>query len=141
MIPAADAANRADDAVVVLAGGPGQAATEFRTARAATARNTRRDHVYADQRGTGGSNGLVCRFYGPPVHVPSYFTGFLPLDKVAPAAAISKRRSDLAQYTTAASVADLEAIRVALGYSRLNLCGGSYGTRLAMEYVRRHRRG
>ena len=137
VIPAADAANRADDAVVVLAGGPGQAATDF-LGRAAAGANTRRDHIYADQRGTGGSNGLVCRFYGPPSDVPSYFTGFLPLDKVRACRRDLERQSDLAQYTTAASVADLEAIRVALGYPRLNLRGGSYGTRLAMEYVRRH---
>jgi pimeloyl-ACP methyl ester carboxylesterase len=33
---------------------------------------------------------------------------------------------------------DLEEVRVALGYPRLNLWGGSYGTRAALEYVRRH---
>ena len=37
-----------------------------------------------------------------------------------------------------ASVEDLEAIRIALGHSQLTLVGGSYGTRLAMEYVRRY---
>ena len=41
--------------------------------------------------------------------------------------------AELAQYTTAASVEDIEAIRVALRYSQLTLVGGSYGTRLAMD--------
>jgi pimeloyl-ACP methyl ester carboxylesterase len=49
-----------------------------------------------------------------------------------------ERTADLAQYTTSASVEDLEAIRIALDYPRLTLVGGSYGTRLAMEYVRRY---
>ena len=46
--------------------------------------------------------------------------------------------SDLRQYTTSASVEDLEAIRTALQYPQFTLVGGSYGTRLAMEYVRRY---
>ena len=45
---------------------------------------------------------------------------------------------DAAQYTTTAWIADLEAMRVALGYPRWNLWGGSYGTRVAHEYLRRH---
>ena len=96
----------------------------------------------ADQRGTGGSNGLHCRFYGPPDAPQSYFDAFLPIDKVPGVPHVSwNRDADLAQYTTSASVDDLEAIRVALGYPRLNLVGGSYGTRLAMEYVGGTRHG
>jgi pimeloyl-ACP methyl ester carboxylesterase len=45
---------------------------------------------------------------------------------------------DAAQYTTAAWVADLDVVRAALGYARINLWGGSYGTRVAQEYLRRH---
>jgi pimeloyl-ACP methyl ester carboxylesterase len=45
---------------------------------------------------------------------------------------------DLAQYTTSAWIADLEAMREALGYRRWNLWGGSYGTRVAQEYLRTH---
>lgn len=137
VLPAADTANRAPDATVFLAGGPGQAATDF-IGRGPGAGHSRRDRIYADQRGTGDSNGLVCRFYGPPSDVASYFTGFLPLDKVRACRQELERRADLREYTTAASVADLEAIRVALGYPQFNLHGGSYGTRLAMEYVRRY---
>ena len=36
---------------------------------------------------------------------------------------------DVTQYTTPALVADIDAIRGALGYDRINLWGGSYGTR------------
>jgi len=35
-------------------------------------------------------------------------------------------------------VRDLEAVRQALGGPKLDLVGGSYGTRVALEYLRRH---
>jgi pimeloyl-ACP methyl ester carboxylesterase len=132
--------DRAEDPVVYLAGGPGQAATELigETSLVDDALRGRRDLVFADQRGTGGSNALICQFYGPPDNLQSYFDAFLPLEKVRACRAALERKADLAQYTTAASVADLEAIRLALGYRALNLVGVSYGTRLAMEYVRRY---
>ncbi len=136
----ADGARRADDAVVYLAGGPGQAATELigDSALELAALRSRRDVVYADQRGTGGSNALLCQFYGPPDEPQSYFEAFLPIEKVKACRSKLEATSDLRQYTTSASVEDLEAIRTALEYPQLTLVGGSYGTRLAMEYVRRY---
>jgi pimeloyl-ACP methyl ester carboxylesterase len=132
--------NRVADPIFYLAGGPGQAATSVMGARelvdASLGEN--RDLVFADQRGTGGSNGLDCHFYGPPENPNSYLQQFLPIDKVKACRAALEPTADLAQYTTAASVEDLEAIRTALGYEQINLIGGSYGTRLAMEYVRRY---
>ena len=131
---------RAPDPVFYLAGGPGQAASSLAgdPSPAPTALRAHRDLVYADQRGTGASNGLDCPFYGPPEKPQTYFTEFLPLDKVRDCRDQVARRADLRQYTTAASVDDLEAIRVALNYPQINLVGSSYGTRLAMEYVRRY---
>ena len=41
-------------------------------------------------------------------------------------------------YTTADSVADMEAIRAKLGASKLTLFGISYGTELAIAYARAH---
>jgi pimeloyl-ACP methyl ester carboxylesterase len=132
--------DRAQDAVVYLAGGPGQAATELLgdTSLPVDDLRARRDVVFADQRGTGGSNPLTCQFYGPPDEPQTYFDTFLPIQKVRACRATLERTSDLAHYTTSASVEDLEAIRVALKYPQLTLVGGSYGTRLAMEYVRRY---
>jgi len=51
-----------DDALFILAGGPGQAATENADFFARTFAKVRRerDIVMVDQRGTGGSNGLHC---------------------------------------------------------------------------------
>ncbi len=132
--------DRAEDALVYLAGGPGQAASELvaDSSLAADALRVRRDVVFADQRGTGGSNSLICQFYGPPDQPQAYFDTFLPIQKVRACRTRLEKTADLAQYTTSASVEDLEAIRVALKYPQLTLLGGSYGTRLAMEYVRRY---
>ncbi|HET7694241.1 MAG TPA: alpha/beta fold hydrolase [Vicinamibacterales bacterium] len=130
----------APDSVLFLAGGPGQAATSLASFAGASGLRRTRDIVLVDQRGTGGSNPLECRFYGPPEHPQSYFAPFLPLDQVRACREALASRADLSQYTTSASVADLEAVRDALGLDRVNLIGLSYGTRLAMEYLRRHER-
>jgi pimeloyl-ACP methyl ester carboxylesterase len=45
---------------------------------------------------------------------------------------------DLEGYTISEVVADLEAAREALGYDRLNLLSGSYGTRVAQIYAYLH---
>ncbi len=136
----ATGANRAPDPIFYLAGGPGQAATTVMSARELVdaSLGDNRDLVFADQRGTGGSNPLNCHFYGPPQNPNSYFQQFLPIDKVKACRAALESTADLTQYTTDASVDDLEAIRMAFGYAQINLIGGSYGTRLAMEYVRRY---
>src|SRR6185369_3833685 len=48
------------------------------------------------------------------------------------------KTSDLRQYTTSVAVKDLDAVRAALGYARINLYGQSYGTRVAQHYARRY---
>jgi pimeloyl-ACP methyl ester carboxylesterase len=128
----------APDPVFFLAGGPGQAAAVGARIPALNALRAERDLVLVDQRGTGGSNGLFCDFYGPPGDLSSYFREFLPLAQVRACRQQLERTADLSQYTTAYSVEDLEDVRRALGYQRLNFVGGSYGTRLAMEYVRKY---
>ena len=128
----------ASDPVFFLAGGPGQAAAVGARIPGLNALRAERDLVLVDQRGTGGSNGLFCEFYGPPADLASYFKEFLPLAQVKACRKQLERTADLSQYTTAYSVEDLEEVRRALGYQRINLVGGSYGTRLAMEYVRKY---
>ena len=46
--------------------------------------------------------------------------------------------ADVSQYTTTVAAGDVEALRQALGAPKLNLYGGSYGTRMAQEYARRY---
>jgi pimeloyl-ACP methyl ester carboxylesterase len=127
---------RAADPVIFLAGGPGQAASEMANGYASSSLRARRDLIFPDQRGTGGSNDLRCRFYDPD-NLQSYFDDFMPSAKVRECRAQLQTSADLRDYTTANSVLDLDDVRSALGYQKVNVSGGSYGTRLALEYARR----
>jgi pimeloyl-ACP methyl ester carboxylesterase len=126
-----------DDPLLVLAGGPGQAASTLApfASRLTELRRTR-DVVLIDQRGTGRSSPLLCEAFKPresDVFDPD------PLPRAKSCVAeLSAKGVDLSQYTTTAWIADLEQMREALGYERWNLWGGSYGTRVAQEYLRTH---
>ena len=49
--------------------------------------------------------------------------------------------ADLTAYNSVASAADVNDLRLALGYDQVNLWGLSYGTRLALEVLRTHPEG
>lgn len=136
------ARNKEPDPVFVFAGGPGQAATDL--AREALAMlgglNNKRDLVLIDQRGTGKSNGLMCIFPDatiPEMNDPAKRDALLRKTTIACRNKL-EAKADLTQYTTTIAMADIERVREALGYERINLWGGSYGTRAAMEYLRRY---
>jgi pimeloyl-ACP methyl ester carboxylesterase len=123
------------DPLFVLAGGPGAAAGAFYAAVAgAFARILReRDIVLLDQRGTGGSNALEC----PESDDLAGHASEAEIQARARACLASlAARADVAYYTTSLAVRDLEQVRAALGYERINLYGASYGTRVAQQYLR-----
>jgi len=135
----ANTLNPRPDPLFILAGGPGQAATYLGPfAAQLTGVRKDRDLVLVDQRGTGRSGPLSCAAFKPADSVETA----LELDPVPKAAACAGELAaagvDVTQYTTAAWIADLDQVRAALGYARINLWGGSYGTRVALAYVRRH---
>ncbi len=115
------------DAVLGLAGGPGQSALPlagyFATAMAPALHG--RDLVVFDQRGTGESDPLSC----PALQAPETALGTL-VEKCAQQ--IGPTRGG---YATSESVADIDAIRQALGYEKLVLYGTSYGTKVALQYA------
>jgi len=137
----ANTLNPRADPLFILAGGPGQAAS-FLGPFAASLTGVRKDReiVLVDQRGTGRSSPLACAAFKLDETPESALE--LELDPVPKAAACARELAaqgiDAAQYTTAAWIADLDAVRVALGYGKVNLWGGSYGTRVALEYLRRY---
>src|SRR6185295_3325971 len=47
-------------------------------------------------------------------------------------------KADPRWYATSDYLRDLEQVRAAMGVAQFNLVGGSYGTRVALEYLRRH---
>lgn len=130
---------REPDALTYLGGGPGEAATPLAASLAQVfgSIRQRRDILLVDQRGTGSSHPLECDLY--PGNDPQTALGpFFPLDRVRACRAGLGKIADLRMYTTAASADDLDEVRAALGYDRLDVFGGSYGTRAALVYIRRH---
>ena len=115
-------------------GGPGIAGTdalEFWQNDGAIHRR-HRDVVLFDQRGTGESEPLAC----PDVRIGDLFVPTLDLAAVTKCRAALPR--DLSRFSTLQAVEDVEALRASLGHERIDLAGLSYGTRLAMEYLRAH---
>jgi pimeloyl-ACP methyl ester carboxylesterase len=115
-------------------GGPGLPATknvEFYSAMAPDYRRGR-DIVLVDQRGTGGSNGLHC----PELAAPAMaHREMLPVDAVDRCRRDLVSRADLRHYGTDAAVADLDAVRGALGYKQIDIFALSYGTTVALRYM------
>lgn len=132
-------AGRAREAIVPLAGGPGQDATGSAggVARMLAGAREGRDLLFMDHRGTGGSNPLPCEI-SVPGNLQSYLVEFFTTEGVARCARALAPRADVRLYTSAHAAGDLEQLRAALGYERLDLFGGSYGTRTALVYLRRH---
>jgi pimeloyl-ACP methyl ester carboxylesterase len=119
-------------AVVGLAGGPGQAADPLAAAMAremAPALGIR-DLVVFDQRGTGSSGPLSCSALEGGESLATIGQAFEHCAlEIGPARGA---------YTTRESVADIEALREAMGYEKLVLYGTSYGTKVALEYAERY---
>lgn len=142
--PTGPAGERVPDPVFVLDGGPGQAATRsvgWVSAELSDVLRTRAV-VLVDRRGTGGSNPLDC----PSEAGPDAAAAEVLSERGAAwwAAWVSECRdalevrADLTRYTSPYAADDLDVVRGALGYERINLYGGSYGSREAFEYMRHH---
>jgi pimeloyl-ACP methyl ester carboxylesterase len=120
------------DPLFVLAGGPGQAGSDVLHLVGHTFRRIRatRDIVFIDQRGTGLSGKLDCE------NKPSQEAMTEQQMEAEIRACIRALKVNFADYTTANAARDIEQVRLALGYGRINLWGGSYGTRLGQAYAR-----
>ena len=130
---------REPDPFFYFAGGPGSGATEDAPgiARAFTKIREHRDLVFVDQRGTGQSHQLECVFYDPNDQ-QSYLGYFFPLEQVRKCRSDLETTAELTLYTTTIAMDDIDEVRAALGYDKINLFGASYGTRAAMVYLRQH---
>jgi pimeloyl-ACP methyl ester carboxylesterase len=139
MVLPATGAKREPDPLVYFAGGPGSAATEDARgfAQALALVREHRDLLFVDQRGAGRSNPLDCRLYDP-ADVQSYLGYFFPLEAVRKCREQLEAKADLKLYTTTIAMDDMDEVRAALGYERINLFGASYGTRAALTYLKRY---
>ena len=128
---------RPEDALFVLAGGPGQGAADFFVSVSGSFERIHRDRdiILLDQRGTGGSQALTC----PASEAQLYPASEAEVTALASACLAQLRAgADVAYYTTSVAVTDLERARSALNYPRIDLYGISYGTRVAQHYLRRY---
>jgi pimeloyl-ACP methyl ester carboxylesterase len=138
-----DAAKPDADVVLMLAGGPGEAATETFADTALYAGMLKHHHVLLlDQRGTGGSNPLSCKKTAEASRAQAVESDIAGSDeihkRVASCLAEVQIKADPRYYTTTIAVEDLEKVRRALGAPRFDLIGDSYGTRVAQQYLVRH---
>ncbi|MCE3261813.1 MAG: hypothetical protein K0R43_892 [Pseudoduganella sp.] len=120
------------DPVFVLAGGPGEAGSDVVMLLESAFKRMRatRDIVFIDQRGTGLSGKLRCS---------EQQVGDADTDsemKEALGKCLAAIKQPLGLYSTANAAADIEQVRLALGYGKVNVFGGSYGTRLGQHYAR-----
>jgi pimeloyl-ACP methyl ester carboxylesterase len=120
------------DPVFPLHGGPGAAARYLVPLFASHPLRDTRDFVFVDQRGTGASNGLHCE----PAELPELMDVVLTFSMSAEDCLAND--ADPRLYLTSIAMDDLDDVRAALGYEKINLWGGSYGSRAALEFMRRH---
>lgn len=153
------------DPVIHLGGGPGISPLSHAEAWARVFSVMRQEHdvILFDQRGTRLSSPLRCEGQSaaltldapadpsappPPPAYPADLGDPETLllasrETYAPIVAacleeLAKSGADLTQYNTIASANDVVAMVKALGYDSYNLYGISYGTRLALEVMRRY---
>jgi pimeloyl-ACP methyl ester carboxylesterase len=127
------------DPIVLLMGGPGEKAIESASLYVGKLASllSDRDFLLVDQRGTGQSAPLQCHLFSPADPAASV-RDFFPPEAVSKCVRELQKTADLTRYTFPYFASDLEQARRALGYGRLNLFGGSFGTRSAQAYIRQY---
>lgn len=133
------------DPIVFAQGGPGGSTIDYFTQVIPASRIwTDRDIILFDQRGT--------KFSRPSLYCPEVFDSIvksLPLDldpaesnQVYTESALACRERllkegvDLSAYNSIENARDIDLLRQALGYEKINLYGVSYGTLLALHAMR-----
>ena len=125
------------DPLLLIQGGPGGSSVDMAEAIYLAFNDLRKDRdlVFVDQRGTGKSNPLNCEQLTaaeqllPEQEQQQKYRNLLM-------SCAQKYAGHARFYTTPYAVADLHVVSQELGYTKVNLWGGSYGTRVALEYAR-----
>ncbi len=123
----------AADALTLINGGPGGSSVDLliQIAPLMKAFTRHRDVIVIDQRGTGRSSPMSCE--GIADNPDSYDESKIPELTID---CLNQLPHDPRYFTTSVAVDDLEALRELLGYDQLSLYGVSYGTRVALQYMR-----
>ncbi|MBV9270712.1 MAG: alpha/beta fold hydrolase [Candidatus Eremiobacteraeota bacterium] len=136
------AKHRSNRAIVFNPGGPGGSATasagDFADSTTGiSALRDRYDILLVDNRGTGESAPQQCNV-APPDHPELYFKQMWPDSLMTACRDRLAQHAKLSLYTTSIAADDLDDLRAALGYPKLVLYGGSYGTTFYLIYARQH---
>ena len=126
------------DPFFALAGGPGDASTQFFAWLPGLYAGVHATHdiVLVDQRGTGASNALTL-----PSQPDTSTLSAAQADAKLSAwmhDSLAALGADPRFYTSKVAADDLDDVRAALGYDRIDLYGTSYGGELAQYYLRQH---
>ncbi|MCI2962494.1 alpha/beta hydrolase [Shewanella sp. N2AIL] len=134
VLPAVKNVNH-EEALLAIAGGPGQSAIDNATGFDAMLSKVRqqRDILLIDQRGTGRSNLLTC---DEGAQSPLSFDDDNADTLAETQKCLAKIDADVTQYGSLNAIKDFEAVRQHLGYKKLHVYGISYGTRMAQLYMR-----
>ena len=129
---------RPPDPVFAVAGGPGEASTQFFAwfPSVYTELHAAHDIVLVDQRGTGASKPVSL----PPLPATTGLSRAAADARLATWARDGLRSVDVdpRQLTSTVAADDLDAVRAALGYGTIDLYGSSYGATLVQYYLRQH---
>ncbi|MFE5683040.1 alpha/beta fold hydrolase [Streptomyces sp. NPDC056512] len=143
------AAKPKPDPIVWLAGGPGDDAVGEAKMAVDGGLNRDRDVIFMSQRGTySATPRLTCpnidkfnaRAVGLVYDAPSTERQHVEATKACHDQ-LAARGNDLSAYNDTESAADYADLRAALGIKQWNLYGISYGTHLALIYMRLHPEG
>jgi pimeloyl-ACP methyl ester carboxylesterase len=131
--------------IFLLAGGPGASwidqFTRDENYREVAFYRSLADVVLFDQRGAGHARpAMTCPEKAPlPADRPLDLKAVRAAMQMAAAACRDRwlrEGVDLAAYNTVENAADLNDLRLALGYGKITLIGGSYGSHLALQFLR-----
>ncbi|MFI6148655.1 alpha/beta fold hydrolase [Streptomyces sp. NPDC051109] len=142
-------AKPAQDPVVFMSGGPGGETFDDIPFLVSSGLNRDRELIVMAQRGNlYDTPNLACpeldRFYARSVGLPSYApqTERGMLDAVKQCRdRLAADGTDLSAYNSAENAADFADLRTALGIKQWNVYGHSYGSNLALTYLRLHPQG
>jgi pimeloyl-ACP methyl ester carboxylesterase len=132
VLSARDGGTKPDPLVYIVGGPGGSAVAEARTVLTTFSEALEsRDIVLVDQRGTGGSNRLLCP---TPTAKPRNAADVRAYFR----ACMAGLDADPRQYTTVPAMEDLADVLGALGYPQVNLYGGSYGATAVQYFLVQH---
>lgn len=132
------------DPIFILNGGPGASSLPVFALMLSPVGDRLREHrqlIYVDQRGTNFSEPALYCTEPLSIDTSTGYAGYIAADVARMRSCHENLRSGdarLSSYNTRENAADIEDLRIALGYDHINLFGASYGTRLAMTFMRQY---